>query len=346
MLTHHNINSDVNVLVKVVGWDYVKDALAGNLPMFHSFGMTTLFWIPMMTGTRVVYLTNPLDAAGTMQTIHEHQLTILLAIPSLLQSYMRKGTAEQFESLRMVIVGSEKLRSDIAAKFKEMTGLEAMEGYGCTETAPIISINVPKDISDLGKEIGKPNSAGVAMPGISIKIIDPDSGEEVKLGETGMMLCKGPNIMKGYLKEPKKTAEVLKDGWYSTGDIAKLDEEGYIYITGRLSRFSKIGGEMVPHEMVEAGINEIIKAEGRSIAVIGAPDDKKGEKLIVFHSEISKTPKEITENMRKNQVIPNLWIPARKTSAKSTKSLVWGPEKWISKLYRLCLKIRSLVVFD
>ena len=308
-LSHHNVNSNVNSLLKVAAWDSQKDALAGNLPLFHSFGMNTSFWIPMMTGTKVVYLPNPLDATATLKAIQEHKLTILLAIPSLLQSYMRKGTPEQFTSLRLVIVGAEKLRSDIAEKFKEMTGLIPTEGYGCTELSPIVSVNIPKDIQNLGRETGKDNSIGVPMPGICVKIVDPESGEEVETGESGLMMVRGPNVMKQYLKDPEKTTEAFKDEWYNTGDIANMDEESYITITGRLSRFSKIAGEMVPHEMVEAGINDIIKSEVRSITVIGAPDDKKGEKLIVFYTDISKTPKEIIGILRTSQTMPNLWIP-------------------------------------
>jgi len=308
-LSHHNVNSNVNSLLKIAAWDAKKDALAGNLPLFHSFGMNTSFWIPMMTGTKVVYLPNPLDATATLKAIQEYKLTILLAIPSLLQAYMRKGSPRQFSSLRLVIVGAEKLRLDISEKFKEMTGLIPTEGYGCTELSPIVSVNIPKDIQNLGKEIGKQNSIGLPMPGICVKIVNPDSGEEVEIGETGLMMVKGPNVMKQYLKDTEKTAEVFKDGWYNTGDIAKIDQESYITITGRISRFSKIAGEMVPHEMVETGINDIIKPEVRSITVIGAPDDKKGEKLIVFYTDISKPPREIVDILRKEQTMPNLWIP-------------------------------------
>jgi len=310
LLSHHNITGDVNALVKVMGWDYSKDALLGNLPMFHSFGLTTLFWIPMMTGTRVVYIPNPLDASGAVQTVKDHKLSILLAIPSLLQSYMKKAEKEDFSSLRLLIVGAEKLRNDIAEAFYCKIGKMPMEGYGCTEAAPIIAINVPEETAKVSDSIGKAGSAGVPMPGICVKIVaQDDPSQELDVNESGLMLVKGPNIMLGYLKEPEKTKEVFRDGWYVTGDIAKVDEDGYIFITGRLSRFSKIGGEMVPHEMVESAINEIIKPDKRSIVVTGCPDAKKGEKLVVAYNIRNLKPAEIVAELRMTEQMPSLWIP-------------------------------------
>ena len=308
-LSHHNINGDVNSLVKVMAWDFKNDSLLGNLPMFHSFGLSAFFWIPMMTGTKVVYIPNPLDASGAINAVKQHKLTILLAIPSLLQSYMRKSVKEDFDSLRLLIVGAEKLRKDIADVFYEKNEIMPMEGYGCTEAAPIISINIPDNVQRLSDSIGKLGSAGVPMQGICVKIVDLDTGEELEENQPGMMYVKGPNIMLGYLKDPEKTKEVLCDGWYKTGDIAKVDKDGYIFITGRISRFSKIGGEMVPHEMVEEALNFIVKPEKLSLAVLGAPDPKKGEKLLVVYADIEINPSEIIAELRKDGKLPSLWIP-------------------------------------
>ena len=310
LLSHHNITADVNALVKVMGWDYSKDALLGNLPMFHSFGLTTLFWIPMMTGTRVVYIPNPLDAAGAVRTVKEHKLSILLAIPSLLQSYMKKAQKEDLVSLRLLIVGAEKLRNDIAEAFFNKIGKMPMEGYGCTEASPIISINVPEETARVSDSIGKPGSAGVPMPGICVKIVSPDDlSVELDANQQGLMLVKGPNIMLGYLNDPDKTEKVFYNEWYITGDIAEVDEDGYIFITGRLSRFSKIGGEMVPHEMVESAINEIVRPDKRSIVVAGCSDARKGEKLVVVYTDKNLVPAEITAELRKKGKMPSLWIP-------------------------------------
>jgi acyl-[acyl-carrier-protein]-phospholipid O-acyltransferase/long-chain-fatty-acid--[acyl-carrier-protein] ligase len=318
MLSHHNINSDIYSFVRIMGWTN-KDSILGNLPLFHSFGITACFWLPLLTGCKVVYLPNPLDAAAVGKAIEKHKLSILLATPTFLQNYMRKCTAEQFKSLRLVVTGAEKLRHDIAEKFNKMTGLALVEGYGCTELSPVVSINISSSILDVGKKAGKLGSVGVPMPGICVKIIDPESGKEMDENQEGLMLVKGPNVMQGYLKEPEKTAEVLKDGWYNTGDIAKMDINGYLTITGRLSRFSKIAGEMVPHELVEGTINEIMESETRCVAVCGAPDKAKGEKLLVLYSCDELEPESIIEKLRERQ-FSNLWIP-RKDNFHKVESL-------------------------
>ena len=308
MLSHHNINSNVYSFYRIMGWNKNEDNLLGNLPLFHSFGMTACFWVPLMTGTKVVYVPNPLDAMATGLAIQENKIRILLATPTFLQMYMKRCSREQFKSLRLVIVGAEKLRTDIANKFKEMTGLMPLEGYGCTELAPVVSVNISNTILSLGTEVGKLGSVGMPMPGICVKIVDPATGEELPPNMEGLLLVKGPTVMQGYLNDPEKTAEVLKDGWYNTGDIAKVDPDDRITITGRLSRFSKIGGEMVPHELVENAIQELLEADTRSVAVSSAPDETKGEKLIVFYTEMKFPPEKVVAKLRQ-AALPNLWIP-------------------------------------
>jgi acyl-[acyl-carrier-protein]-phospholipid O-acyltransferase/long-chain-fatty-acid--[acyl-carrier-protein] ligase len=232
----------------------------------------------------------------------------MLATPTFIQTYMRKCTAEQFKSLRLTVVGAEKLRSDITEKFHKMTGLTLIEGFGCTELSPVVSINIGNSILNVGTQSGPQGSVGAPLPGVCVKIVDPDSHEPLLPNEPGLMLVKGANVMQGYLADPAKTAEVIHDGWYNTGDIAKMDLDGYITITGRLSRFSKIGGEMVPHELVEGAIYEIIKSDSPCLAVCGAPDKAKGEKLIILHVELPLQPAEIITAMREAK-LPNLWIP-------------------------------------
>ncbi len=308
MLSHRNINSNVYSFYRIVGWDRKRDSILGNLPLFHSFGIITAFWVPLMTATKVVYVPNPLDAAATGKAIQDNKLTVLLATPTFLQMYMRKCMAEQFKSLRLVIVGAEKLRADIANKFKEMTGLTPLEGYGCTELSPVVSFNISNTILSLGTEAGKQGSVGMPMPGICVKIVDPQTWKSLPPDTEGLMLVKGPNVMQGYLEDPEKTAEAISDGWYNTGDIAKVDCDDRITITGRLSRFSKIGGEMVPHELIENAIQEIVDSDERTVAVSSAPDEAKGEKLIVFYTEMKFTPEEIIKKLREAN-LPNLWIP-------------------------------------
>lgn len=307
MLSHHNINSNVYSFLRIMGWTS-RDKIAGNLPLFHSFGFTTCFWIPAMISNEVVYLTNPLDSAALGKAIENYGLTLLLATPTFIQTYIRKCTARQFASLRLVITGAEKLRLDIAEKFRKMTGLSLIEGYGCTELSPVVSINVSNSILNIGIIPGKTGSIGAPMPGICVKIVDPETFKELPPDTEGLMLVKGANVMQGYLNEPEKTKEVIRDGFYNTGDIARMNSNGYITITGRLSRFSKIAGEMVPHELIESMINEILATEDRSIAVTGLPDESKGEKLVVLYTAMTMTVQGLIEKLRERQ-IPNLWIP-------------------------------------
>ena len=307
MLSHHNINSDLFSFIRIMNWRS-SDKMAGNLPIFHSFGLTVCLWLPIVYSAEVVYIPNPLDAQAVGQAIRNNKLTALMATPGFLQTYMRRCDPKDFASLRLVISGAEKLRNDIADKFQEMTGLSVAEGYGCSELSPVVSINVASSVLDLGVRVGKRGSIGTPMPGICAKIVDPDTFELRAPDVDGLLVVKGPTVMQGYLNDPAKTAEVIRDGWYLTGDIAHMNDMGYITITGRLSRFSKIAGEMVPHELLEKEINEIIHSETRCIAVCGADDSKKGEKLVVIYSDQMLDPQNIVKELR-GRNLPNLWVP-------------------------------------
>ena len=307
MLSHHNINSDLFSFIRIMNWRN-SDKVVGNLPIFHSFGLTVCLWLPIVYSAEVVYIPNPLDAQTVGQAIRNNKLTALMATPGFLQTYMRRCDPKDFASLRLVISGAEKLRNDIADKFQEMTGLAVAEGYGCSELSPVVSINVANSVLDLGTSVGKRGSIGTPMPGICAKIVDPDTFDLRPPDVDGLLVVKGPTVMQGYLNDPAKTAEVIRDGWYLTGDIAHMHDRGYITITGRLSRFSKIAGEMVPHELLEKEINEIIHSETRCIAVCGAEDSKKGEKLVVIYSDKTLDPQNIVRELRSRD-LPNLWIP-------------------------------------
>jgi acyl-[acyl-carrier-protein]-phospholipid O-acyltransferase/long-chain-fatty-acid--[acyl-carrier-protein] ligase len=314
MLSHHNINSNIFSLIRIVNWRS-SDRVIGNLPLFHSFGFLIGFCLPVLENSRVAMVTNPLDAKMVAYALKRLQVTVMMAAPGFLQAYMRRCVAEDFASLRLVITGAERLRKDISDKFKELSGLTIAEGYGCTELSPVVSVNVANSILDLGTSIGKPGSIGTSMPGIATKIVNPDTFETMPPDTDGLLLVKGANIMQGYLKDPKKTAEVMHDGWYITGDIAKMNSSGHITITGRMSRFSKIAGEMVPHELIEKEINEIIHATECCIGICGAEDSKKGEKLLVFYSSDTLGPEEVIQQLRLKN-LPNLWIPRKENFIK------------------------------
>ena len=308
MLTHHNFTCNTLSFVRVVDLARGTDRIAGNLPMFHAYGFMVGFAFPSIFGTMSVLLPNPLDGAALVKAVREFKLTILTATPTFLQKYMMKATSEDFKSLRLVVTGAEKLRPELAQKFHDLTGRDIIEGYGCTELSPIATININNSIYELGSKADHPGSIGCPLPGIHIRIIDPDTQVELPPGQNGRMQVLAGCVMKGYLNDPELTAQVIQDGYYDTGDIAKMDQDGYVYITGRASRFSKIGGEMVPHEGVEEAINNLRKSEVREIAVAGRGDSRKGERLVVFYTPEDFDIPAIIEGLRQRG-LPNIWIP-------------------------------------
>jgi len=310
MLSHFNIVANVEQIDQVFGFA-PDDRLLGILPFFHSFGFTGTLAASAVLGLGVAYHFNPTDSKAVGELVQAHQVTFLLATPTFLQIYMRGCQPEQFGSVRFVMVGAEKLPERLAAAFEERFGIRPMEAYGCTECAPAVSAN-RNDFRAAGlRQVGaKRGTIGHPLPGISVRIVDPETGEPRLTGQPGLMLLKGPNIMQGYLQNPAKTAEVLKDGWYCTGDIASVDEDGFITITDRLSRFSKIGGEMVPHIKIEEKLHEVANVTIQTFSVTSLPDAKKGEKLMVLHI-LEETRLEIVFRDFSATELPNLWKPKR-----------------------------------
>lgn len=310
MLTHHNIISNIESLRMVLKLGD-KDNLLGALPFFHSFGFTGSIWLPILSGFSVTYHANPLDSAKIVSLIKQYKSTVLVATPTFLMSYMRKANAEDFQSLKYVIVGAEKLKPRLSNAFKEKFGIQPLEGYGSTELSPMVSVNIPNVEIDGVVQIGtKLGSVGHPLPGITIKIVDPSTNELLEPEKSGLLLVKGPNVMKGYLDNPQKTNEVLQDGWYNTGDIAIMDRDGFITITDRLSRFSKIGGEMIPHIAIEEAYLNSLNTNQQIIAVTSIPDEKKGEQLVVLYTKDAGTPENLHELISKTD-LPNLWKPKK-----------------------------------
>jgi acyl-[acyl-carrier-protein]-phospholipid O-acyltransferase/long-chain-fatty-acid--[acyl-carrier-protein] ligase len=222
---------------------------------------------------------------------------------------LRKCSREEFASLRFVLVGAEKLREQTTCEFQEKFGLGLLEGYGCTEMAPVVSVNTADFHEGSEKQVGsKPGTAGHPLPGIAVKVVDAQTGAPLPPNAEGLLLVKGPNRMLGYLNNPELTNSVLCDGWYVTGDIASLDDEGFIRITDRLSRFSKIGGEMVPHIKVEEKLHELANATEQTFVVTGLPDEKKGERLVVLHTLPDAGLASCLEKLAPCD-LPNLWKP-------------------------------------
>ena len=310
MLSHFNVRSNIDQMDQIYNFSQ-GDRFIGVLPFFHSFGFTGTLASMAVLGIGVAYHFNPTDAKTVGQLIQQHGVTFVLATPTFLQLYLRGCGPEQFGSVRFAMVGAEKLPERLATAFEAKFGLRPMEAYGCTECSPAVMVNASdfrtKGIHQTG---GKRGTVGHPLPGMAVRIVDVESGEAKPAGEPGMMLLKGPNVMQGYLNQAAKTAEVLKDGWYATGDIAAVDEDGFVTITDRLSRFSKIGGEMVPHIRIEEMLHEIAKATSQLFAVTGLPDVKKGERLIVLHTLDAASLDAVLQQFA-NADLPNLWKPKR-----------------------------------
>jgi len=313
VVSHRNVVGNVSQFRELL--DARKtDAILGSLPFFHTFGSTVTLWYPLIEGVCVVTYPNPLEPARCTALIDRYKLTFLLATPSFLRLYLRKAEPEQLRTLRLIIVGAEKLPLDLASHFEGRFQKKVFEGYGLTETAPVVSVNLPdQEPKKTGEQVqpsSRLGSVGRLAPGIAAEIREPETGRKLSLHETGMLWLRGVNIFEGYLDDPKRTAEILHDGWLKTGDIGRFDEDGFLYIEGRLSRFSKIGGEMVPHETIEQKIIDVLELSGRDerpIAIVGVQDEAKGEALVL----LSAVDLDLAELRKKLQEagVPNLWIP-------------------------------------
>ncbi|HZD40876.1 MAG TPA: AMP-binding protein, partial [Terriglobales bacterium] len=308
MLSHWNIISNIEGIRQVIQFR-PDDRIMGVLPLFHSFGFTGTLWLPLLARFGVVYHPNPTDAKTIGETVRKYRATLLISTPTFYAGYSRRCTRAEFGSLRYVIAGAEKLRAPIAQDYKERFGLTISEGYGCTELAPVVAVNIPDVFDGEEHQVGhKFGTVGRPIPGVLVRVVDPDNEHPQAPGEPGLLLVKGPNLMLGYLGRPELTEQVLRHGWYVTGDIATVDEEGFIQITDRISRFSKIGGEMVPHMRVEEVINEVLG--GPVSAVTALPDEQRGEKLVVFYSQDGVSQEDLWEKLNSSE-LPKLWIPKR-----------------------------------
>jgi acyl-[acyl-carrier-protein]-phospholipid O-acyltransferase/long-chain-fatty-acid--[acyl-carrier-protein] ligase len=312
-LTHRNILGNVSQFAVML--DAKKDdVMLASLPFFHSFGCTVTLWYPLIEGVRIASYPNPLEAGKIASLVEREAVTVMLATPTFLRAYLRKAEPPQLRSLRLLITGAEKLPDELAKAFAERFGKEVLQGYGLTETSPVASVNLPEPKATKPGQTIQPcnrlGSTGKLLPGMAAEIRDAETDQKGSLHDTGMLWLRGPNIFEGYLNAPEQTADVLRDGWFKTGDIGRFDEDGFLYIEGRLSRFSKIGGEMVPHETIEQKILSVLPATGHSeriIAIVGVADAAKGEALVLLSSidlDLSGIRTALSEIG-----VPNLWIP-------------------------------------
>ena len=294
-------------------------SLLGCLPLFHSFGSTATLWYPIIEGLDIITYPSPLESKRLAELIEKHQIHLLLSTPTFLRGYMKRVTPEKLQPLRLIVTGAEKLPDNLAHSFHDRFGILPMEGYGLTETSPAATVNLPiHDPSDSHPLIPSQRftSVGLPLPGLAIRITNPATEEKNSIDQSGIIWMKGANIFKGYLNQPELTKEIIdENGWFKSGDVGRVDQEGFLYIEGRISRFSKIAGEMVPHESVEAAVNKILELDTeteRKIAIVGIPDQQKGEAIALLSTISGPALEQETLDIRyklMDEGIPSLWCP-------------------------------------
>jgi acyl-[acyl-carrier-protein]-phospholipid O-acyltransferase/long-chain-fatty-acid--[acyl-carrier-protein] ligase len=305
-LSHHAILSNVEGLEQVLRFDR-RDRLLAALPFFHSLGFTGTIWLPLLVGGAAIYHSNPMDGRTIGRLVQRHGATVLLATPTFCRTYIRTCTREQFASLRLVMVGAEKLREATATAFRERFGLDLLEGYGCTEMAPVIAVNVPDVRQRRVRQVGaKRGTVGHPLPHVAARIVHPSTGDALPAGREGLILVRGPNVMLGYWGRPELTREVFRDGWYVTGDIGRLDADGFLTITDRLSRFAKIAGEMIPLGRVEEAVARALGQGDCAAAAVS--DERRGERLVVLYVRDDLSPRDLRRRLEQSR-LPPLWLP-------------------------------------
>lgn len=312
VLTHRNILANVGQCSMALPKEGLE-SLVGCLPIFHSFGFTVTLWWPLISGPRAVTYISPLDTGRVIELIEKYRVSLFITTPTFLRAYLRKATPKQFRFLKMIVTGAEKLPVPLLEEAEEKLGVPICEGYGMTEGSPVISVNqldLTEDACVLpGVPTRRVGSVGRMVPGLTVRVRDPETHADLSIFQQGMLWFKGANLFPGYLNAPEKTAEVLVDDWYMSGDVGRVDHDGFLYIEGRLSRFSKLGGEMVPHGTIEAHLQEAFGQgqETVSLVITSTHDAVKGESLVLL-TTLDLTFQQVREELGRRG-LPNLWVP-------------------------------------
>ncbi|HMK43629.1 MAG TPA: AMP-binding protein [Dissulfurispiraceae bacterium] len=296
-LTHRNISSNIEGFSRAISLSD-KDVMLAILPFFHVFGLTVNLWTPLFFGMSVVSYANPLDFKAVCSIIREEHPTLVIATPSFLAGYLRKSETGDFASVRLAIVGADRCPDPLREEFHARHGLPVLEGYGTTETAPVISVNAA--------DANKPGSVGKPIPGVQVRIQHLETDRGCTVGELGRILVKGDNVMKGYLDDLEETSIRIHNRWYDTGDMGYLDPDGYLWHAGRLRRFVKIGGEMVSLVQVEHVLEKLLP-EGIACCVVDVPDQKKGARIIAVVTDSLINEKQLLKDMAKQ--LPPIALP-------------------------------------
>lgn len=278
----------------------------------------------------VVALPSPLEVKKTAEAIAAESATILVGTPTFFKPYLKRVEPEQLASLKYVIAGAEKTPDGFADAWEARFGSTYFEGYGLTETSPVVSINLPTQSEDTASPAtpdarNRRGSVGQLLPGQAARILNPETLEQMSVESTGLLALKGPNIFAAYLSDPERTAEVKHGEWFITGDLARFDRDGFLYIEGRLSRFSKIAGEMVPHGTIEQALFKaynLLDSEVPLLAVGARPDQDKGEALVLL-AAMDIEPDDVRSKLAAAG-FTNLWIPKEVRRVEAIPTLVTG----------------------
>ena len=275
-----------------------KDIFLSNLPFFHVFGLTTTFWIPILGANKIITQPNPLKFGEVCDLVKKHQVTIMIGTPSFFYGYLKKSDPGDFKSVRLAVTGADKLHDIVRKGYRERHDVEIYEGYGTTETSPVISVNPP--------EKNKPGSIGPPLDGVQVKIQDLKTGETLPTNSQGKIMVKGDLVMKGYYGDVEETSLHIKNGWYDTGDMGLIDEDGYLWHKGRLRRFVKVGGEMVSLVKVEAELEKLLPKEA-VCCVVDVPNPTKGADIVAAVTTEEIDERKIKKYLRKK--LPKIAIP-------------------------------------
>ncbi len=312
MLTHANLSANAESVIQAID-PGPGDQILGILPFFHSFGFTVTLWVPLQVGASLVYYPDPRQSKEIGDLCKKYRCTIMLTTPTFLRFNLRRSDPGDFSTLRILICGAEKMPVSLAQEFNEKFGIQPLEGYGCTELSPVAASNVPNWQGPTMRQIGtKSGTIGLPVPGVAARVVSPETFATLPQGQEGLLLFYGANVMKGYLGKDELTRQVVRDGWYSTGDMATMDEDGFITLTGRLSRFSKIGGEMVPHQKIEEEIQSLMGTPERACVVTAVPDPRRGERIVVLHTPLAGTDRHQLCEQLATKGLPNLWMPSER----------------------------------
>jgi acyl-[acyl-carrier-protein]-phospholipid O-acyltransferase/long-chain-fatty-acid--[acyl-carrier-protein] ligase len=274
-LTHRNLIANIDGMHGVLEFG-PTDTILGNLPLFHVFGLNTNLWLPLVNGLTIVTFASPLEFRAISTAVREERVTMVVGTPTFLQGYLQKSDPGDFSQVRLLITGADRCPESLHKGFREKHGVALLEGYGTTETSPVISVNSP--------DHNRPGSVGRVLPNLHVRMEHYETGEECQRSEIGKILVKGDSVMRAYFDDFEATALRLRHGWYDTGDMGYMDQDGYLWHVGRLGRFLKVGGEMVSLVQVEDALQRALPP-AVECAVLEVPDALRGSKIVAAVSE-------------------------------------------------------------